>query len=193
MKNTLFVICITIIANQTFAQSEWVKGMFSPETDFYQTQDKFEAFWDGRTIEKGKGWKQFKRWEAFMEPRVNPDGTFPYKALYSEYFKNRNQLRSSNTIQANWTAIGPTQVPLQSSGTKRGIGRLNVIEFDPNNPSILWVGAPAGGLWKSTDSGLNWTSNTDLLPNLGVSDIAIDPSNSDIMFIATGDRDAGDT
>ena len=43
------------------------------------------------------------------------------------------------------------------------------------------------------DSGLNWTSNTDLLPNLGVSDIAIDPSNSDIMFIATGDRDAGDT
>ena len=38
-----------------------------------------------------------------------------------------------------------------------------------------------------------WTSNTDLLPNLGVSDIAIDPSNSDVMFIATGDRDAGDT
>ena len=22
-----------------------------------------------------------------MEPRVNPDGTFPYKALYSEYLK----------------------------------------------------------------------------------------------------------
>ena len=65
--------------------------------------------------------------------------------------------------------------------------------FDPNNPSTLLVCAPAGGIWKSPDAGLSWTSNTDLLPNLGVSDIAIDPSNSDIMFIATGDRDAGDT
>ena len=37
--------------------------------------------------------------------------------------------------------------------------------------------APAGGLWKSTDSGLSWTSNTDLLPNLGVSDMHIDPTN----------------
>ena len=111
-----------------------------------------------------------------MAPRVNQDGSFPYKSLFREYLKNRkNQLRSSNTVQANWTAVGPTQVPLQSSGRKRGIGRLNVIEFDPNNPSTLWVGAPAGGLWKSTDAGLSWTSNTDLLPNLGVSDIAIDP------------------
>ena len=38
-----------------------------------------------------------------------------------------------------------------------------------------WVGSPSGGLWKSVDGGQNWTSNTDLLPNLGVSDIVIDP------------------
>ena len=49
--------------------------------------------------------------------------------------------------------------------------------INPNNDNILWVGSPAGGLWKSIDGGQNWTSNTDLLPNLGVSDIAIDPTN----------------
>ena len=193
MKKILFVFCLSFLSNSIFAQSEWVNGMFSPENNFFVTQENFESFWDEKTIEKGKGWKQFKRWEAFMAPRVNQDGSFPYKSLYREYLKTKNQLRSSNVVQANWTAVGPTQVPLQSSGRKRGIGRLNVIEFDPNNPSTLWVGAPAGGLWKSTDAGLSWTSNTDLLPNLGVSDIAIDPTNSDIMFIATGDRDAGDT
>ena len=30
----------------------------------------------------------------------------------------------------------------------------------------------------------------NLLPNLGVSDIAIDPLNSNIMYIITGDRDS---
>jgi len=48
-------------------------------------------------------------------------------------------------------------------------------------------------LWKTTDQGTTWTTNTDLLPNLGVSGIAIDPLHPDTMYIATGDRDADDT
>ena len=64
MNKFLFVFCLGFIANSVFAQSEWVNGMFSPESNFYVTQDKFETFWDGKIIEKGKGWKQFKRWEA---------------------------------------------------------------------------------------------------------------------------------
>ena len=76
---------------------------------------------------------------------------------------------------------------------KRGVGRINNVTFDPNNDNILWVGSPSGGLWKSIDGGLSWTSNTDLLPNLGVSDIAIDPTNKNIMYIITGDRDSDDT
>jgi photosystem II stability/assembly factor-like uncharacterized protein len=54
-----------------------------------------------------------------------------------------------------------------------------------------WVGAPTGGLWKSVDGGQTWTTNTDHLPNLGVSDILIHPGNPDIMYIATGDKQRG--
>ena len=185
------MLCLSV--NFVNGQSDWSKDMFNPKVNFYQTQEKFNTYWEGNDIPKGKGWKQFKRWEAFMEPRVESDGSFPSNALYKQYQKHKNQPRSSSSPQANWMPYGPTLVPLQSSGTKRGIGRLNIVEFDPQNPDVLWVGAPAGGLWKSIDAGLNWSSNTDLLPNLGVSDIAIDPTNSNIMFIATGDRDAGDT
>ena len=52
------------------------------------------------------------------------------------------------------------------------------------------VGAPAGGLWKSTDGGSNWSTNTDNLPVIGVSHIAINPNNSQIMYIVTGDANA---
>jgi len=33
------------------------------ETDFQKIQQAFYDEWDGQTIERGKGYKQFKRWE----------------------------------------------------------------------------------------------------------------------------------
>ena len=35
--------------------------------------------------------------------------------------------------------------------------------------------------------------NTDALAVIGCTDLAIDPTNTNIMYLATGDRDAGDT
>ena len=130
----------------------------------YEIQESFESYWEGKTIGKGKGWKPFKRREAFMAPRVYPDGIFPYEKLYEEYNKLKNQPKSLNTsdIEADWQAFGPTSVPYQNNGSKRGVGRINIVEFNPINPNIIWVGSPSGGLWKSTDGGENWSSNTDL-------------------------------
>ena len=45
----------------------------------------------------------------------------------------------------------------------------------------------------SYDDGQNWQTFTDELTNIGISDLAIDPLNPNIMYLATGDRDAGDT
>mgnify|MGYP003345699987 CR=1 FL=1 len=54
---------------------------------FNEIQEDFENYWQNKTIGKGKGWKPFKRREAFMEPRVFPSGFFPYEKLYIEYKK----------------------------------------------------------------------------------------------------------
>ncbi|NTV83729.1 MAG: hypothetical protein HGA23_05440, partial [Bacteroidales bacterium] len=43
-----------------------------------------------------------------------------------------------------------------------------------------------------TDGGNQWNTNTDILPTLGVSAIAVDPINPSTIYIGTGDRDAGD-
>ena len=168
--------------------------MQDPTENFYDTQKEFEDFWENKTIEKGKGWKQFKRWENFIKPRVFPDGVQHPEILAQEY---------KNLVQANnqflmlppnvWTQVGPDNVPLQSNGTKRGIGRVNTITFHPTDANKIYVGAPAGGFWKSDNGGQTWATTTDFLTNLGVSDIAINPSNPDEIYIITGDRDGGDT
>jgi len=194
-KSFSFSLFLLFTTTYTFAQKNWAQDIHNEEKSLYEIQEAFKNYWENKTIGKGKGWKPFKRREAFMEPRVYPSGFFPYEQLYIEYNKLINQPKSTSQspFEANWQAFGPTQVPLQNNGRKRGVGRINNVTFNPNNDNILWVGSPSGGLWKSIDGGQNWTSNTDLLPNLGVSDIAIDPTNTDIMYIITGDRDADDT
>ncbi|MBC8266378.1 MAG: PKD domain-containing protein [Flavobacteriales bacterium] len=189
-KLLLILLCLPMFG---FGQN-WVDKMQDPTINFYDIQKDFEEYWENRVIEKGKGWKQFKRWENFIEQRVFPDGIQHPDILFEEYNSLRlanNQYRMAPTNV--WSQVGPDNVPLESSGRKRGIGRVNSIVFHPTNPNIIYIGAPAGGFWKSLNGGQTWSTSTDFLTNLGVSDIAIHPNNPDTLFIITGDRDGGDT
>ena len=190
MKNILlFLLFPTLIYSQN-----WIDMMQNPNINFYDTKKEFEAYWENKNIEKGKGWKQFKRWENFIKPRVFPDGVQNPTILMEEYNKLQLVNNQFKMLPPNiWEQVGPDNVPLQSDGNKRGIGRLNSIAFHPSNPNIIYVGAPSGGFWKSLNNGQTWNTTTDFLTNLGVSDIAINPNNPDEIYIITGDRDGGDT
>jgi photosystem II stability/assembly factor-like uncharacterized protein len=130
----------------------------------------------------------------FILERTSNNNTFKPNSLYIEWEKEQSKYaneKSSST--ANWISKGPINTPIiMSNGKKRGNGRVNCITFDPVDPDIIWVGSPAGGLWKSVDGGSNWTTNTDL-PVIGISHIAIDPNNNQVMYIVTGDANATDT
>ncbi|NRA11550.1 MAG: PKD domain-containing protein, partial [Crocinitomicaceae bacterium] len=164
--------------------------------NFYDIQKSFYNHWEGKSYEKGKGWKQFKRWEYFMEPRVYPSGRIIDPSLsYNEYNKFKATYATpkgaANNKTSNWIPLGPTS--WNSIGWNPGIGRVNAIAVDPSNSSTIYVGAPAGGCWKSTDNGSSWAPLTDNLSSLGVSGIVVDPNNSNIVYIATGDGDGNDT
>ena len=186
------ILPFLFIPSLVLSQS-WVDKMQDTKVNFYETQQEFEDFWENKTIEKGKGWKQFKRWENFIAQRVYPDGILRPEILLEEYNKLEDYNNSNMLPTSTWTQVGPNDVPLQSNGDKRGIGRVNTVAFHPTDANTLFIGAPAGGLWKSVDGGLTWQTSTDFLTNLGVSDIAINPSNPDQIYIITGDRDGGDT
>ena len=179
------------ISNSSFSQ-QWVEMMKNPNANFYDTQAAFEEYWAGKTIQKGKGYKAFKRWEHYMKPRVYPSGdvTLPSKN-YTNYKQWEADLAAQGipkSTNGNWTIIGPVGKP-----TGGGAGRLNFIRFDPTDSQKIWVGAPDGGLWKTTNGGTSWSTNTDQLTTIGVSDIAIDPTNTNTMYLATGDSDGSDT
>lgn len=191
-----YAILLIFVFQTSFSQESstrnWREMMKDPNVNFYELQKAFYKDWEGKEIGKGQGYKQFKRYEAFMLPRVYPTGYLPAEAITAELSNLFSSSRSS--AAGNWTAMGPTTVPTNGlSYPSAGIGRINCIRFDPQDNNKIWVGSPGGGLWKSVDGGANWTSNTDNFATLGVSDIAIHPTNSSIMYLATGDFDASDT
>jgi len=179
----------------------WQAMMQDPKASLYDIQKAFYADPENPFNKKNKagkeeeeengGWESFKRYEAFAAPRVFPTGDrtqlsrTPYE--YQKYLDERaKQKQGTNpSLLANtWTYFNPSGVP--SGG---GAGRVNCITIDPANPSNLWLGAPDGGLWKSVNGGAAWTTSTDLFTDLGVSDLAISPASSLVMYAATGDRD----
>lgn len=163
---------------------------------FQETVNAFNMYWETRNPNvKGSGYKPFKRWEAFWENHIKADGTIPTgKEIWNTHLALQSKKGQQKDLanQSNWQAIGPFSHS-ETGSWSPGQGRVNVIVKDPNNSGTYYVGAPAGGFWKSTNGGSTWITTTDELPQIGVSGIAVDPNNSDIIYIATGDDDAGDS
>lgn len=161
------------------------------DVNFYEVQEAFNEHWDGKGYERGKGYKQYKRWEYFMEQRVYPHGTrLNSETLYKEWKKARKSTRNQAKSDTPWEAVGPTS--WESFGWNPGLGRVNAVIVDPSNHEKLFVATPSGGLWKSEDAGNSWEVLTDNLPAIGASGLAIHPENSDLMYLATGDGNGGD-
>lgn len=202
MKQALLFLAFYLSTTSSFSQ-DWAAQMSDPSVNFYEVQKNFNKYWSTRdNTVSGNGYKAFRRWEAFMAPRVYPSGnmTLPGETWknYAEYVHNESTYKTgpNNQTQAStWTAIGPmgAMSGVADNGFPRKAGRDNFITFDPNVSTTFWVGAPAGGLWQTTNSGTSWTTNTDMLTVIGCSDLAIDPSNTQTMYLATGDGDGGDT
>ncbi len=171
----------------------------SKNATFQNDVDAFNAYWKNHDKnKKGSGYKPFKRWESFYENQLNPDGTIiTPQQIWSAWQEKNNVKANKNNASltlppSNWQPVGPF-THTNTGSWSSGQGRTSAVAVDPINPNIIYVGAPAGGIWKSTNSGTSWTPLSDGLPQIGVSGIAIDYTNTNTIFIATGDKDSSDT
>ena len=188
-KASIFVV-LAMFAFTSQAQN-WRTMVDDPRYNFQEVKDAFYAEFGDETGERGSGWKQFKRWEWFQEQRLDERGQMPSARLIYEEVKRAQMQTEFRGANADWTLLGPTEEPQNHSG--RSIGRLSALAFHPTDTTQIWAGAPAGGVWKSDDNGLSWEPLTDYLPNIGVSEIVVNPHNTDTIFISTGDGSSGNT
>ncbi len=160
----------------------------------------FNQYWETHDkTQKGSGYKPFMRWENHWRNKTDKQGHLITPQQIQEAFNAKTNRRlhrnSNNSIQvpvSNWEPVGPF-THTNTGSWSSGQGRVNTVLVDPSNPNTVYIGTPAGGIWKSTNAGDGWTPMSDDLPQIGVSGIAVDYNNSNIIYIATGDCDGADT
>ncbi len=70
--------------------------------------------------------------------------------------------------------------PFRASRTVGGVGI-------PSQPNVFFVGVNNGGVWKTDDYGRTWFPIFDDAPTGSVGDIAVSPSNPDILYVGSGE------
>ena len=178
-------------------QVHWSEMMQDPDANFEATRVAAEAWFAEHGTGKGTGWKQYKRWEHYMESRVLPDGSQRYpQIMWDEIQHYRDthpeSMEKRNSATGDWRQLGPVQMPANGTGQPNGLGRLAGLAFHPTDANTFYVGAASGGFWKTTDYGSTWTESSTGLPYLAISAIVPLPSNPNTIYVGTGDRDGGD-
>ncbi|HNT80594.1 MAG TPA: hypothetical protein PKH65_07930, partial [Bacteroidia bacterium] len=113
--------------------------------------------------------------------RSYPNALMDYSSYETAFNNVKWQSQNkSMTFAGQWEAKGPMNFG----------GRTLCMAFNPQNASTIWIGSASGGLWKSYSDGIGpnaWHNVATGFPVLGVAAIAIHPSDSNIMYIGTGE------
>jgi photosystem II stability/assembly factor-like uncharacterized protein len=112
-----------------------------------------------------------------------------WSRLQLEQLEWRNLLSGASLFsQPSWTPLGPAPiVPGLDAGADAVTGRIASIAADPHDPSVIYLAAAGGGVWKTTNAGNSWSPLTDDQATLFMGAIALASSNPDIIYAGTGE------
>ena len=84
-----------------------------------------------------------------------------------------------------------TALELREVGPAVAGGRIADVEVHPHDKSIWYVGVGSGGVWKTTNAGTTFTPIFDDQPSYSIGEIALAPSNPEIVWVGTGENVSG--
>ncbi len=127
--------------------------------------------------------KPMRRFYEFYKERAYPNDTVDYDARIKAIRQMDNLIHSKNSkelmlaLQPEWRNIGPFNIG----------GRIKSVAIHPKKDGWVYVGAAAGGIWRTTNGGESWEPIFDFENGIAFGSIAIDPNNPDIIYAGTGE------
>lgn len=124
----------------------------------------------------------FQALSFWTESRAYPDNDIPADAYYREYVAAKSRippLPNASAASTPWRSIGPINFS----------GRMIGLALNPLNPNTIYAGSASGGVWRSYSGGSagDWQRIATGFPVLGVNAIAIDPTDTNVIYIGTGE------
>lgn len=136
--------------------------------------------------------KKWNRWAWWAARNIDDNGKLlnNQNEVQRAYEKIQNSKNTRSNTGA-WSSVGTSSFQYLS-GNIVGTGRVDRITFHPIDTNTIYIGSSGGGLWMSQNNGSSWVCLTNNLPECAVTGVAVDPNNTNNIFIATGDGDTGD-
>jgi photosystem II stability/assembly factor-like uncharacterized protein len=143
--------------------------------------------------DEGEGEEIIARQRFFYERRAGGPGRILPEDFYERSLAERERmvarLRSPQSVQltGTWESVNPVGMFYARTGNNYISGRTNSIAFHPTDPLTIYIGAAGGGVWKTTDGGVQWRVLTDSLSAVTCGGIAVDPNNPDVIYYGSGE------
>ena len=118
--------------------------------------------------------------EWFYNQRAYPNNFISREAMAKAETQVQSILAERDISGGAWTLAGPLNTG----------GRITDVAISPDSDDVLYVGIATGGIFKTTDGGTNWTPIFDDMSKYSIGDLAIAPSNAEIIYAGTGEANA---
>jgi photosystem II stability/assembly factor-like uncharacterized protein len=92
--------------------------------------------------------------------------------------KNNETVDAKFFQDLRWRSIGPARA-----------GRVVAVAGVRGEPEVYYFGSVGGGVWKTNDAGRTWNPIFDSQPVASIGAIAVAPSNSEIIYVGSGEAD----
>ena len=78
--------------------------------------------------------------------------------------------------------------PFRALGPGLTTGRVQDVAIDPKNPSVWYVAAASGNLWKTENRGNTFTPVFDEYGSYSLGAVVVDPRDSNVVWLGTGEN-----
>lgn len=113
---------------------------------------------------------------------------YPFEHINHESFveavRQLQNIRNQSIIlrgDSDWAFAGPSNAG----------GRITSLGIHPSDAQTIYIGSAAGGVFKTTDGGILWTPIFDKSSSLSIGDLAVAPSDKNILYVGTGEANGG--
>jgi len=130
-----------------------------------------------RAIQKETADLKFEPAETLFLAKHFPSKVPDFGAMENAHQLALRKLNAGQRTNGEWKLEGPANIG----------ARINTIAMHPVDANIIYAGFADGGLWKTTDGGVNWLPIFDQQIWQSIGSICIDPVNPDIIYVGTGD------
>lgn len=86
--------------------------------------------------------------------------------------------KSTNGMQS-WTVISPDL----ANAHRANLGTITTIDAAKSNPNVIYCGTDDANVWRTTNSGTNWTKINAGLPYRWVTRVAVHPDSANVCYV----------